>query len=90
MAKRTSLNNIFNDNAPKTLPEQKKELSNFTDEKKVFSFRGEKSDVKAWRLYANIVGLKVDDLGSLALNEYLNKHPLNEIENALFQERMKS
>lgn len=57
--------------------------------KQVFSFRGEVDDVKAWRLYANITGTKVDDLGSLALQEYLKNHPLKGAEKALFDERMK-
>lgn len=57
--------------------------------KQVFSFRGDKNDVKAWRLYANITGIKVDDLGSLAMKEYLENHPLEDIEKALFDERMK-
>lgn len=57
--------------------------------KQVFSFRGDKNDVKAWRLYANITGIKVDDLGSFAMKEYLENHPLEDIEKALFDERMK-
>ena len=55
----------------------------------IFSFRGNKNDVKAWRLYANITGIKVDDLGSFAMKEYLENHPLEDIEKALFDERMK-
>lgn len=57
--------------------------------KQVFSFRGETDDVKAWRLYATVTGTKVDDLGSLAMQEYLKNHPLKGAEKALFDERMK-
>lgn len=57
--------------------------------KQVFSFRGNKNDVKVWRLYANITGIKVDDLGSLAMKEYLENHPLNGAEKALFDEKTK-
>lgn len=57
--------------------------------KQVFSFRGEKDDVKAWRLYATVTGTKVDDLGSLAMQEYLANHPLKGAEKALFDEKMK-
>lgn len=58
--------------------------------KKVFSFRGDETKVKAWRLYASISGQKVDDLGSLAMEEYLANHPLEDLEKKLFDERMKS
>ena len=57
--------------------------------KQVFSFRGEKDAVKAWRLYATVTGTKVDDLGSLAMQEYLANHPLKGAEKALFDEKMK-
>lgn len=57
-------------------------------EKQVFSFRGEKENVKAWRLYATVTGIKVDDLGSLALQEYIKNHPLKGAEKALFDEKI--
>ena len=58
--------------------------------KQVFSFRGEKDTVKAWRLYATISGIKVDDLGSMAMQEYLASHPLKGTEKTLFDEKMNS
>lgn len=61
-----------------------------TSSKQVFSFRGEKENVKAWRLYATVTGIKVDTLGSMALQEYLKNHPLKGAEKALFDEKMKS
>lgn len=48
--------------------------------KQVFSFRGNKNDVKAWSLYANITGIKVDDLGSFAMKEYISNHTLYGVE----------
>ena len=62
---------------------------NAKTEKKVFSFRGEEDHVKAWRLYATVTGTKVDELGSLAMEEYLANHPLKGAEKALFDEKMK-
>lgn len=74
-----------------TSENREKSLKNTTSQnKKVFSFRGNEEDVKAWRLYASISGTKVDDLGSMALNEYLKNHPLVDIEKALFDKKMNS
>lgn len=58
--------------------------------KKVFSFRGPEKSVKAWRAYAAITGQKVDDLGTAALNEFLENHPLSEAEKQVFDHRMQS
>lgn len=74
---------FFSGNAEPAKIEDKK------SEKKVFSFRGDKEDVKAWRLYATVTGLKVDDLGSIAMQEYIASHPLKGAEKALFDEKMK-
>lgn len=78
-----------NGKAVKDVSSVKKQLKEEKVPKQVFSFRGDKNDVKAWRLYANITGIKVDDLGSLAMKEYIKNHPLEDIEKALFDERMK-
>lgn len=64
-------------------------VKNSKKEKRVFSFRGEEGNIKAWRLYATVTGTKVDDLGSLALQEYIENHPLKGAEKALFDEKMK-
>lgn len=58
--------------------------------KKVFSFRGEEESVKAWRVYADAAGMKVDDLGSLALQEYIEKHPLTGDQKKIFDLKMKA
>lgn len=53
-------------------------------EKIVFSFRSPKNSVESWRIYANIKGMKVEELGAAALDEYIKKHPLSEEEQAVF------
>ena len=57
---------------------------------KVFSFRGTVYDVDQWRLYAAIRGVKVDDIGTEAMREYLKRHPLRAEEKALFDKRIES
>lgn len=53
-------------------------------EKIVFSFRSPKSSVESWRIYANVKGMKVEDLGAAALDEYMKKYPLSDEEQAVF------
>ena len=53
-------------------------------EKIVFSFRSPKTSVESWRIYASIKGMKVEDLGAAALDEYIKKHPLSDEEQAVF------
>lgn len=53
-------------------------------EKIVFSFRSPKNSVESWRIYANIKGMKVEELGAAALDEYIKKHPLSDEEQAVF------
>lgn len=73
----------------KKATQPKSQAKNDKVEKQVFSFRGEINSVKAWRLYATISGIKVDDLGSLAMQEFIAAHPLKGAEKALFDEKMK-
>lgn len=53
-------------------------------EKIVFSFRSPKNSVESWRIYANVKGMKVEELGAAALDEYIEKHPLSSEEQAVF------
>jgi len=46
------------------------------EDKKMFSFRGDSTDVERWRMYCKLAGTKMDVLGPAAMNEYLKKHPL--------------
>lgn len=54
-----------------------------TDDTKVFSFRSWIDDVDGWRMYAEVKGLKVDELGAAAMNEYIKRHPISEEERTL-------
>lgn len=63
----------------------KKEIKKtLVGEKIVFSFRSSKSNVESWRIYASVKGMKVEDLGAAALDEYMKKHPLSDEEQAVF------
>lgn len=64
---------------------EKKENKKFpVGEKIVFSFRSQKNNVESWRIYASVKGMKVEDLGAAALDEYMKKHPLSDEEQAVF------
>lgn len=58
-------------------------------QKKVFSFRGDQTAVTSWRLYADASGLKVDDLGTAAMMEYIENHPLTKDQQKIFDLKMK-
>lgn len=53
------------------------------DDTKVFSFRSWIDDVDSWRMYAEVKGLKVDELGAAAMNDYIKRHPISEEERTL-------
>ena len=53
------------------------------DDTKVFSFRGWKDEVDQWRLYAMAKGMKIDEVGSAAMNEYIKRHPVTAEESEL-------
>lgn len=57
-------------------------------QKKVFSFRAEVDQVDSWRLWADAKGLKVDELGTLALTEYIKKHSLTEDQRQIYELKM--
>ena len=64
--------------------------ANTKPQKQVFSFRAEKELVKQWRTYAAACpGMKVDELGRLALQEYIENHPLTGAAKKFYQESMK-
>ena len=56
--------------------------------KKVFSFRAEEGNVNSWRVWADAKGLKVDELGTLALTEYIKKHSLTEDQRQIYELKM--
>lgn len=53
--------------------------------KKVFSFRAEAELADNWRLYADAAGMKVDELGTKALTEYIKKHPLTADQSQIYE-----
>lgn len=57
-------------------------------QKKVFSFRAEVEAVDSWRVWADAKGLKVDELGTLALTEYIKKHSLTEDQRQIYELKM--
>lgn len=50
---------------------------------KVFSFRSWIDEVDGWRSYAAVKGLKIDELGAAAMNEYIKRHPITDVERTL-------
>ena len=52
--------------------------------KKVFSFRADGDKVDHWRLQAKARGMKVDQLGEKALEEYIKRHKLNENQQKIY------
>lgn len=57
-------------------------------QKKVFSFRAEVESADSWRLWADAKGLKVDELGTLAITEYIKKHPLSPDQKQIYELKM--
>ena len=53
------------------------------DDTKVFSFRSWIDDVDSWRMYAEVKGLKVDELGAAAMYECVKRHPISAEERKL-------
>ena len=57
-------------------PIKAQEKAQSAPKKKVFSFRADPDMMAAWRIYADACGMKVDELGAAALQEYIKRHPL--------------
>ena len=71
----------------KAQPEEVKEEPQKA-QKKVFSFRAEVEAVDSWRVWADAKGLKVDELGTLALTEYIKRHSLTEDQRQIYELKM--
>lgn len=52
--------------------------------KQVFSFRALIKDISMWRAYAVASGKTMEDICNAAMNEYLRKHKLAGVEQAVF------
>ncbi|MCQ2507599.1 MAG: hypothetical protein MJ097_02280 [Dorea sp.] len=61
-------------------------------QKKMFAFRGEQSMIDEWRCYADAAGMKVEEFGTAAMMEYMQRHPLSSDQMKLFElkKKMKS
>ena len=53
--------------------------------KQVFSFRALIKDISIWRAYAVASGKSMEDICNAAMNEYIKKHKLADIEQAIFE-----
>ena len=53
--------------------------------KQVFSFRALIKDISMWRANAVASGKSMEDICNVAMNEYLKKHKLADVEQAIFE-----
>ena len=78
--------------SPKKAPETKKAINVPTEKenalKQIFSFQAKKNDVDVWKIYAKASGLPMAQVGTMAMNEFMKKHPLNEEQQAVFNALM--
>lgn len=51
----------------------------------MFSFRALIKDISIWRAYAVASGKSMEDICNAAMNEYIKKHKLADIEQAIFE-----
>ena len=74
-----------------SVPEKKETRSGRkTDTHKPFSFWAEKDEADEWRLWAKAKKIKVDDLGTQAIREYIKRHKLTEDQQKLYDLMKKS
>lgn len=69
--------------------EKAEEKPNTKQKKQVFSFRATIEDIASWKAYATATGQTMENVGTAAMNEYLENHKLTGAEQAIF-EAMKS
>lgn len=53
--------------------------------KQVFSFRAYVSSINRWRAYCTAVSETMENIGSAAMDEYINRHRLSGTELAIFE-----
>lgn len=64
--------------------EKGEEKANTKPQKQVFSFRATLDDITDWKAYSTATGEKMENIGTAAMNEYLENHPLTGAEKAVF------
>lgn len=57
-------------------------------QKQVFSFRAAVFDITIWKAYATASEKTMEYIGNAAMNEYIKRHKLNEVERAVFEALM--
>lgn len=67
---------------PKASPKKAREKPS---PKQVFSFRASLSDITVWRAYATATGETMENIGCMAMNEYIKRHRLDGTKLAVFE-----
>lgn len=72
---------------PVNTPEKKEtaKKGKKTDTHKPFSFWAVKEEADDWRIWAKAKGMKVDDLGALAIREYIKRHKLTDDQKQIYE-----
>lgn len=65
--------------------EKTEEKANTKQKKQVFSFRATIEDIASWKAYATATGQTMENVGTAAMNEYLENHKLTGAEQAIFE-----
>lgn len=72
----------------KRLAEESPKLKNAQDKsvkKQVFSFRATVRDINIWKAFATATGRTMESIGTDAMNEYMKKHRMSDVEAAVFR-----
>lgn len=65
--------------------EKAEEKANTKQKKQVFSFRATIEDIASWKAYATATGQTMENVGTAAMTEYLERHKLTGAEQAIFE-----
>lgn len=65
--------------------EKAEEKPNTKQKKQVFSFRATLDNIADWKAYATATGQTMENVGTAAMNEYLDRHKLTGAEQAIFE-----
>lgn len=65
--------------------EKATEKANTKQKKQVFSFRATIEDIASWKAYATATGQTMENVGTAAMNEYLENHKLTGAEQSIFE-----
>lgn len=64
---------------------QKKEKEKGREEKQVFSFRAPLSEIALWKAFAMATGETMENIGCMAMSEYIKRYKLSGAELAVFE-----